>query len=131
MARVRLTCACSAAAEQETMERSPLLRVREFVMRNEGTEDHLKQCTALLVSEIDAGRAGLVRSNHAPAASHERPRADPAAVHRAPRFACVHRACGGGAAALRGCFRVCALCASLRRATGGVADRGAPPAERR
>jgi hypothetical protein len=43
------------------MERSPLLRVREFVMRNEGTEDHLRQCTALLVAEIDAGRAGMVR----------------------------------------------------------------------
>ena len=97
------------------MERSPLLRVREFVMRNEGTEDHLKQCTALLVSEIDAGRAGLVRSTHAPAAVRKRTRADPAAVHRAPRSAGVHRARGGDAAALRGCFRVCASGASLLR----------------
>ena len=31
-------------------------------MRNEGTEDHLRQCAALLTAEIDAGRAGMVRS---------------------------------------------------------------------
>jgi hypothetical protein len=35
-------------------------------MRNEGTEDHLRQCTALLTAEIDAGRAGMVRSLHSP-----------------------------------------------------------------
>jgi hypothetical protein len=51
---------------QEAPERSPLLRVREFVMRNEGTEDHLRQCTALLTAEIDAGRAGMVRSLPSP-----------------------------------------------------------------
>ena len=108
------------------MERSPLLRVREFVMRNEGTEDHLKQCTAMLVSEIDAGRAGLVRLQTHPTASAQRWLADLAAAHRAPRSARAAAACSGGRARLRSSFRVCACCALLFLLLAAAAEHARP-----
>jgi hypothetical protein len=36
--------------------------VREFVMRNDGTREHLQGCAGMLVGEIDAGRGAMVRS---------------------------------------------------------------------
>jgi hypothetical protein len=68
--------------------RSPLLRVREFVMRNDGSPDQLRGCAGMLVAEIDAGRAGMVRTPAAAACARVTARVG--LPHRGARCAAAH-----------------------------------------
>ena len=47
-----------------------VLRVREFVMRSTGSEEEMKACAQVIASEVDVGRAALVRKAEAGGGQH-------------------------------------------------------------